>query len=282
MSMRNHLRGRRPGGMSDSSASSAAKIVVLGLALAFLLTAATLVYIKGQNAVIRTDSTTLCPIDRPPSEVTVLLLDMSDEFSEPQRLKIKNELDRLKSKIARFGLIEAYVVDRLDQRVTKPLVHLCNPGTGDDLNRLYQNPDMARRKWEGFVHQLDEKVELLMASPESPTSAIFEAVQATALRTFNRPENEAIGKHLVIVSDLLQNVPGKLSQYEHTPSFREFQSTEYFSQVRADLKDVAVTLLYLVRPRAPQKWPDHYQFWNEYFVAQGARVELVEPVYGAP
>lgn len=280
MSMRDHLRGRTPRSAVGSSPSTT-KIVVLVVILVSLLAAGFALYYKSQMELVRTDPDTLCPTDRPPSKVIVLLLDMSDEFSEPQRLKIANEFDRLKASMARFELIEAYAVDRLEQRVTKPVVHLCNPGTGDDLNRITQNPDLARKKWGGFVQQLDQELQRLMATPESPTSAIFEAVQATALRTFNRPEYEGLSKRLVIVSDLLQNVPGKFSQYQGIQPFQEFKRSPYYSEVHADLTGVDVILLYLVRQSAPQKWPDHYRFWEEYFHDQGAIVERVEPVYGA-
>lgn len=280
MSMRDHLRGRRPRGDVGSPASTT-KIAVLAAILVGLLAGGVGLFFKGQVALVHTDPTTLCPTDHPLSEVIVVLLDMSDEFSDPQRLKIRNELDRLTAGMPRFALIEVYAVDPLEQRVPTPLVHLCNPGTGADLNRFYQNPDLARRKWERFLRQLDAELARLMNAPESPTSAIFEAVQATALRTFNRPDYAGLPKRLVVVSDLLQNVPGKLSQYDGTPAFQDFQHSAYFSEVRADLTGVAVTLLYLVRPTAPQRWPDHYRFWEEYFLAQGATVELVEPVYGA-
>src|SRR5439155_11347240 len=107
-------------------------------------------YLKGEAVQVVTDSETLCPEARHIREVVVLLLDMSDQFSEPQRLEIKNKLARIRDKVARFGLIEVYVVGQIGQEVITPVFHLCNPGTGADLNRLYQNPDLARRKWEDF------------------------------------------------------------------------------------------------------------------------------------
>lgn len=281
MSMRDHLGGGRASRVGSSSPPST-KIFALGALLVGLIITGVALYVTGQAQLVLTDPTTLCPSDRPPSEVLVILLDMSDQFSEPQRLKIRNELDRIKATIGRFGLIEVYAVDRLDQRVTRPVVHLCNPGTGADMNVVYQNPDLARRKWAGFMQQLDAELDRLMAAPDSSTSAIFEAVQSIALRTFNRPDFGGLPKHLVIVSDLLQNVPGKLSHYQGVPSFEEFQGSDYFSEVRADLGGVGVTLLYLVRPRTPQKWPDHYRFWEQYFLVQGATVKRLEPVYGAP
>jgi len=280
--MRDYLRGRRPRGGVGSSPSTT-KIVVLVAILVILVVAGVALYLKSKTELVRTDPKTLCPTNRPLSEVIVLLLDMSDEFSEPQRLKIENEFDRLKDSMDRFGLIEAYAVDRLQQRVTSPVVQLCKPLTEADIahmNEIYQNPDLARKKWGGFVRQLHEELQRLMATPQSATSAIFEAVQATALRTFNRPEYDGLPKRLIIVSDLLQNVP-KYSQYNGVQPFKDFKRSPYYSEVHADLKGVSITVLYLVRPHAPQKWPDHYRFWEEYFHDQGATVERVEPVYGA-
>jgi hypothetical protein len=276
MPLRDHLHGRR---RRHAAKTPVVKIALLALFLTGLLGTGGFLYFKSQTERVRTDEA-LCPTDQAPSAVTVLLLDMSEEFTEAQRLKITNELERIKKDIPRFGLIEAYAVDQVE-RVTKPVLHVCNPGTGDDLNRLYQNPELARAKWKEFSQELNTELERLMARSASPTSAIFEAVQATALRTFNRQEYEGVPKRLVLVSDLLQNVPGKMSQYQGTPPFDEFQRAPYFSEVRADLADVTVTVLYLVRPRAPQKWPDHYKFWEQYFLAQGAEVDRVEPVYGA-
>lgn len=279
MSMRDHLKAQAPRS-KDRSSTSIFKILSLGLILFLLLAIIAFFYFKGISNLVRTDPTTLCPIDRPPSEVMVILLDMSDEFTEPQKLKIQNELTKLQASVSRFGLIEAYAVDSLNHRVTRPVIHLCNPGTGDDLNRIYQNPELARLKWKGFMEKLNAELDRLMNIPQSWTSPIFEAIQATALRTFNRPDMEGVPKRLVIVSDLLQNVPGKLSHYVSMPSFEEFKQTPYFSEVRCDLKGVSVTLLYLVRPTAPQKWPDHKDFWEQYFLSQGAIVQSLEPVYG--
>jgi hypothetical protein len=205
---------------------------------------------------------------------------MSNAFSEPQRVKLQNEVERLKAGMRRLGLIEVYAVDQLDQRLTSPVVHLCNPGTGDSLNGLYQNPEMAHQKWVMFSERLDAEIQRLMSAPESQTSAILEAIQAVALRTFDLPAYDGIPKHLVIVSDLLQNVPGRLSQYDGIESFSQFKQSSYYSDVRADLSGVSVTILYLVRPNAPQRWPEHRLFWEEYLHAQGATIDSLVPVWG--
>lgn len=263
------------------SQASVWTVVGLATALVLLLAIGIWLYFKGRSELVRADPETLCPTDGVPAEIVVLLLDMSDEFSERQRLMIHNELSRLLRGVRRFGLVQAYAVDRVEGHVPEPAIHLCNPGTGEELSRLYQNPNLARRRWEDFMVRLDAELQRLMELPASAKSAIFEAVQATALRTFNRPVYDGVPKRLVIVSDLLQNVPGKLSMYQGIPRFEDFKESEYFSEVRTALDGVSVTLLYLVRPYARQPWPRHIQFFEEYFRVQGATIDRVEPIYGA-
>jgi hypothetical protein len=260
-------------GINARIAGAAAVAVVL-------IAGGTALALKSRATAVPTDSITLCPTKRSPASVTVLLLDVSDRFSEPQRLQIQNLLSRLRHSIPRFGLVEVYTVDRLRRRVTEPVSHLCNPGTGDDLNRIYQNPELARKKWQGFATKLSSDVDRQIAKPALETSPIFEAIQATSLRTFGKPEYDGLPKRLVIVSDMLQNVPGGLSMYQGVPSFGSFRGTPYFSRVRSDLNGVTVDLYYLVRAGLPQQDRGHLAFWQEYFVAQGAKVNEVEKVFG--
>lgn len=192
------------------------------VALALVAGGATLA-IKGRAAAVPTDATTLCPTKRPPSEIMVILLDVSDRFSEPQRLQIQNQMARLRDSIPRFGMVEVYTVDRLRRRVTEPVSHLCNPGTGADLNKIYQNPQLAKKKWDGFATKLRVDIDHQIEKPAHQTSPIFEAIQATALRTFGKPEYDGLPKRLVIVSDLLQHVPGGLSMYQGGSAVRFVQ-----------------------------------------------------------
>ena len=256
------------------------KIVGAGAVALILIIGGALLALKGRSAAVPTDATTLCPTRRPPSEVMVILLDVSSRFSEPQRLQLQNQLARLRDSIPRLGLVEVYTVDKLRQRLTKPVNHLCNPGTGAELNQIYQNPQLARKKWYDFAAKLRAGIDGEIKSRPNRTSPIFEAIQATALRTFGQPEYDGLPKHLVIVSDLLQHVPGKLSMYKEVPSFEKFKNTDYFARVRSDLKGVSVLVYYLVRPDVKEQDRKHLEFWDAYFHFQGADMEPVEMVFG--
>ena len=265
-----HLKG-----LSLKLRIAAAAAVVL-----ILIAGGATLAIKGNSAAVPTDGKTLCPTKRPPSQIMVILLDVSSRFSEPQRLQIQNQLARLRDSVPRFGLVEVYTVARLRRRLTEPVNHLCNPGTGAELNQMYQNPQLAKKKWDGFAAQLRKDINKQIEAKPLATSPIFEAIQATALRTFGKPEYDGLPKRLVIISDLMQHVPGGLSMYKAVPPFDEFKNTDYFARVRSDLSGVTVLLYYLVRPKVEEQGPKHIAFWENYFRFEGAKMEPMEKVFG--
>lgn len=260
--------------------SSAAIVAALGVFLV-LLGGGIWLYIKSVQLHVATDPETLCPTDRPVTGLTVVLLDASDRFSEPQLLEVKNALVRIRDQVPKFGLIEVYSLSPDGSRLVRPVLHLCQPGTGADLNRLYQNPQLARRRWESaFKERLDRELDALLHSPEAAQSPIYEAIQSTALRSFGNPAYDQVPKRLIVISDLLQNVRGKQSHYRGVPDFDEFRRSPYFAQVRANLDQVQVDLYYLNRSDLHVQGVNHIQFWDQYFAAQGATVRSVERIYG--
>lgn len=279
MPLSDHLQ-KRDGRQNRPRDTSNTKVVFLVIVLCVSVFAAIALYLKGESVRVETEPSTLCAIDGPPTELLVVLLDLSDGYSEPQLIEIRNQLGRSIASVARLGLIEVYAVDQVGDRITTPIVHLCNPGSDKDVNQIYQNPRQARDKWNKFSERLDNELKRLMGKTKAPTSPIFEAVQSLALQTLNAPKFDGVPRRLIVVSDLLQNTPGRLSHYQESVPFEAFEKTAYFSDVRADLSDTEVKLLYLVRPGTAQS-PAHLQFWEAYFQKQGGRVAEVIPVYGA-
>lgn len=243
-------------------------------------------YVLSERSYVATQPETLCPIESPPAELVAVILDMSDRLNEVQLLSIRNHLNRLlyHGDLPRFAYVEVYAVQPRAGAVAAPVIGLCNPGTGDDLNRIYQNPELARRRWQqDFAAALSTKLDELLAAPDSAASPIFEAIQAVAVRSFNQPENDGVPKRLIVVSDLLQNVPGKgagASHYRGVPDFDEFKSSAYFSEVRADLDAVRVQLYYLNRSDQQIQGAAHIRFWESYFGNSGATVLAVERIFG--
>jgi hypothetical protein len=245
-----------------------------------LLAGGAWLYWKSQAVSVPTDGKTLCPTDRPPAEVLAILLDVSDRLAEPQLLKIEHDIQRLRDSVPTWGLVEVYVVARQGERLTTPVIALCNPGDGSDMSRVYQNPELARKRWAGFAGDFGRRLRAVMELPDAETSPILESVQAVALRTFDRPDLDGVRKRLVVVSDLMQHVPGSMNNYERVPDFKTFESSAYYGQVRADLSGVGVTVLYLDRSTAPTQGGRHIDFWQQFFAAQGADLEAVTRIFG--
>lgn len=263
-----------------STGPSVTRLASLAAVFVSLLIGGGWLYWKSQAVAVSTSPETLCPTDRPPSEVVAILLDVSDQLAEPQLLKIEHEIQRVRDSLPTWGLIETYVVARGGERLPSPFISLCNPGDGSEMSRIYQNPDIARKRWEGFAGEFGRRLRAVMDLPDAEISPILESIQAVALRTFDRPELDGVGKRLVVVSDLMQHVPGSMSHYQGVPAFKTFESSDYYAQVRVDLSGVDVTLLYLDRSAAPTQGAAHISFWQQYFAAQGADLQDVTRIFG--
>jgi hypothetical protein len=273
------------GGAGAGSVGDAAKWLIgsIVLAIGALVVGGAWLYFKSSALRVVADPDTLCRLDGFIPEVTVVLLDLSSALSDVQRLDVKNELARVRDAVPRFGRIEIFAVGDGTARVVEPVLRLCNPGRGDDMNAVYQNPELARQRWErDFASTLGQAIDRLLAAPESATSPIFEAIQAVALQTFDDPNIDDVqSRRLVLVSDLMQNVPGHLRMYDGIPKFEQFKDTAYYLDVKSDLRNADVVIFYLQRPSSPRLWSDQIAFWSRYFEAQGASVERVLPLSGA-
>ncbi len=285
MPLRDRQHGRPSRRDAGAGASDAPKWLIAAVvaAIGVLLVGGAWLYFKSNELRVAADAQTLCRLDGALPEATVVLLDLSSTLSDVQRLDLKNELVRLRDTIPRFGRLEIFAVDDRAPRVLEPILKLCNPGRGEDMNEIYQNPQLALQRWErDFASTVNATIERLLGMPEAATSPIFEAVQAVALQTFDDPELDPVERRrLVLVSDLMQNVPGRLRMYDGIPSFEQFKGTAYYLDVKAELTNVDVTILYLQRPSSPRLWTAQVEFWSQYFDAQGASVERLLPLSGA-
>lgn len=267
---------------------SAPGVFWLVVAFAVVLTASLIALSVKSNLALTKfeEGGTLCPepkdgLSRIP-ELMVILLDSSDELGEAQQIQVSHELERLRSTLPKFGRLDVYKTSQSELELVSPVLTICNPGDGSDLGEITGNPEMAKKRWrvefEGKVRRvLKEGVE----GSGAKVSPIFETIQAAAVRTFDLPALDQVGKRrLVVVSDLLQNTQ-KQSHYQELPNFAEFRTDSYYDEVHADLHGVQVQVLYLSRPRASgMQGRAHIDFWDKYFESLGARVEEVKRISG--
>lgn len=258
------------------------RTIAAGFVFAFLLSAFGITWFWTDANRTPTDPNTLCRTDAPPAEVMAILIDVSDYLSDTQRLGVVNALDRVRADLPRFGLLELYMLPNEPRDMAKPVASICNPGDGSDMNRLYENPVIAKRHWkEDFRDVLDTRIAEMMLSNDSKSSPLMEAIQAISLQSFGRIERAHVPHRLVVVSDLIQHVPA-YSQYSGSLDFEALSRTPYYSTVRTNLAATKVEIVYIARPTATAvQSAAHVTFWNQYFSSQGARIARVDKIHGA-
>jgi hypothetical protein len=285
-------RTARSAGRSSQSViprrdSSQRLLVAIVAASASLAAVFLLLWLKSTRERIEfEEGGTLCPEAKGGrtqiTELLVVLIDSSDELAPAQQIQVINELQRAQSRLPKFGRLDVYRTASAETELVSPVLTICNPGDGSDLSEITSNPDLAKRRWE---REFDSKVRKVLrdgvGGAQSSISPIFETIQAAAVRTFDLPAlDQVTERRLIIVSDLLQNVPGH-SHYGGVPDFDAFRHSPYYDEVHAGLQNVKVQILYLSRPRvSASQGRRHVDFWDRYFESLGATVEMVKRVSG--
>lgn len=225
------------------------------------------------------DDMTLCPPD--PVSLTVLLVDVTDPMTIPQRQDFMNQLAKMKNSIPRYGKLVVVKVDSTEANLLEPVIVRCNPGTAADVSDTTGNPVALQRRWQTeFEEPLQTAFEQLTRASGADQSPILESVQSVALTEFQRPGMEGKPRRLILASDLLQHTK-EISLYRSLPSAEKLLSSTAFRRVRTDLKGIDVELWMLERGDAAVTQPRALaELWDQMLSAQGANVLRVYNVSG--
>lgn len=223
------------------------------------------------------DPESFCPISGEYRR-TAILIDATDSLSDSQEKAVREEIDDLKQDLAAYEWIGVFVLNDDNLVLPVPEVAKCNPGS--DPNPIYENPEQVRRRFErDFQRPLDDAIAQLVETTEpGATSPILEMIRAVA---FDGNYVITQDRRLIIVSDMLQNVP-QYSHYRDGSDFNAWRDTDYARDLlQVSLLGVDVELLYLRRVNGNVRHLQnrgHIRFWEEYFNAVGAAVRTVKPI----
>lgn len=150
------------------------------------------------------DELTLCEISDELPPHTALIIDKTDEYSAQQAGLIAAIIRRTRDRLdigERFTLFE---LDQYGQFDPRGEFSLCNPGRGDQVNALFQNPKRIEERFnEKFDRPLETILEDLVVPKEAPNSPVLEAL--ARLGQTEAFSNRAPERRIVIISDMLQN-----------------------------------------------------------------------------
>lgn len=219
------------------------------------------------------DKTTLCPAKGPTGHY-VLLVDKTDPLTFTQKEAFSALLRELvERRIPEGTMLSVFVLGEDFKENAKPLVELCNPGTGAGKSELTDNlKHLKRRYQERFLEPLLQESEMLVGSKPAKASPIFEMLQMVGINAFRKVDVSG-ERHLIIMSDMLHNTP-QFSMYKGTVDYATFAVSDYGRKSQAELHDVQVELHYLINtPQLQTK--RNLKFWEDYFSKAGARIVAV-------
>lgn len=277
------LRDRRKGSRGRAGPKGRPVTAIVGASVVLVLLIAGFLWgvVKSNQVAVPIDDLTLCPTSQPPAEVVAMLIDVSDTPSTIQSVAIKNEVLRVVNSLQPLVRLEIFSLSPSVEAILQPELAICNPGTGQDMSPIYQNPDLARKRWEEqFKGRLQPIIDRELGAQESPQSPLYEAIQSIAVAALGRPEFDDVPKRLVLVSDMIQHVSPGASHYSGIPSVEKLRGESYFNRIRADLSGLEVQVIYIQRAEFEIQGLDHIRFWEDYFAIQGARLVEVKRVFG--
>lgn len=251
--------------------------VAFGVLGALLLGLGGVIAVGPWNAV-PIDPNTFCPKGGAHSR-TAILFDATDPMDEQTTARVRTHAEELvRERLELHEWAGVFVLDEDNLALPTPSIALCNPGNESTCNPLVVNcQDVARSFEKKFEHPMQEAIESLSELPAGERSPILEMIRSVALA---RHFEGAKRGRLVVVSDMLQHVPGTYSHYKGGYDFVRWSDSDYAREfLRPMLDGVEVEIWYIKRPelRGVQT-RRHVDFWEDYFAATGARVKRVVPL----
>ena len=112
------------------------------------------------------DPETLCPYSGGYAHA-VILVDKTDPFSDPQKKLFRGKVLEIRQSLQTLEKLSIYVLDDKNYLAPQPVFAVCNPGSSDAANPLYQNPRLWQKRYqERFGKPLDQIVDQLTGGTE--------------------------------------------------------------------------------------------------------------------
>jgi hypothetical protein len=131
-------------------------------------------YFYLQQTRVALDETTLCPKNGART-LTVVLVDRTDPLNTVQKEALRDRLQEIQDNVAQYGALKIYSVEPIGETLLRPLVDLCNPGRGSDIDPKFGNPRLVEKRWlERFAVPIEALLDDLMQTHEADSSPIME------------------------------------------------------------------------------------------------------------
>lgn len=235
-------------------------------------------FVTVSSEIIPRDKETLCRIDGKFNK-HIILLDVTGAYSLIQHKTIRQAIENKVADLAIDEQLQLHFITSSVSDVVDPLMEVCNPGQGENVDAFFGNPNMIKKKWEDKLYRpLNEILtEFDSANTVAPKSPIFETIQMINNQSIKRSE-EGTEVRFTIISDFIQH-SDDYSFFRN--NIKNFWNSNYQHKVYTELKDVDIELLF-VRRNGREKYLGkvYLDFWKEYFTKSGSKSVEIKRIEG--
>ena len=145
--------------------------------------------------------------------------------------------------------------------------------------RKWRSASGRQRFRERLVHALEGSLQPV----PSKTSPLLTTFQGIALERFTGAKVAPSHKRLVIISDMMEYVPGEYTQYPPADlRYDRFKGLPVYRRVRTDLHGTQVDILYIDRSlKPPFSTGVHIRFWIDWIGDNNGQVGTLIKLQGA-
>jgi len=211
-----------------------------------------------------------CPEDGSYAAQVAVLVDPSDSLTSVQRSVVPRILETIEFDVPTTAEIRVYALAQAGRGDTASLLRTCVPTHPDDVSSFTGNPRIAEREYEEFATSLRSELSTLLDVEGDVVSPLIEGIQVAVVNAF-QPRTSNIPRHLMIVSDMLQN-SAAMSFYREAVDFGPLSRNPDYGTLRVDLSGVEVSVFLLARSGEAGRLQagNMRRFWEDYFLDQGA------------
>ena len=185
---------------------------ILGCVALGIIVAVFIGYMYGSKGY---DKETLCEYDVIRPAHKVLLVDTTDELTVFHSKYIENDIRELVVGSSMGSRFTVYLIEQKSGGLSEPVFDMCKPNSGENMNIIYENPKIAKRKFEEkFQEPLVALLLNLADVEEQNTSPLVESV--SDLFKLSAFDEQAGKRSIHLYSDLLQNTD-RASVYRSQP-----------------------------------------------------------------
>jgi hypothetical protein len=235
-------------------------------------------FVTVSSEIIPRDKETLCRIDGQYNK-HIILLDVTGVYSLIQHKTIRQAIENNVADLAVDEQLQLHFITSSVSDVVQPLMKVCNPGQGEDVDAFFGNANMIKKKWEEKLFRpLNEILtEFDSANTVAAKSPIFETIQMINNQSIKRSE-EGTKTRFTIISDFIQH-SDDYSFFKN--NIENFWRSNYQHKVYTELKDVEMQLLFVRRDGREKYLGKMYlDFWKEYFTKSGSEKVIIKRIEG--